>query len=131
MDLKIGDKITYEFQALKGEKVKNERIINDTADVNIYKNNELYKILKIERPKYEVVEEKKELLTEEEKRFLKHYIEIIEDLDNGKFKELLKQEERLIIFLNTGITYYIDLGNKFGKMEINKLYTLKDLGLEE
>ena len=131
MDLKIGDKITYEFQALKGEKVKNERIINDTADVKIYKNNELYKILKIERPKYEVVEEKKELLTEEEKRFLKHYIEIIEDLDNGKFKELLKQEERLIIFLNTGITYYIDLGNKFGKMEINKLYTLKDLGLEE
>ena len=127
MDIQIGDRVTYKFKdKIRTLVIDGNALLDDFKDVN---NN--FTIIKIERPKYEVVEEKKELLTEEEKRFLKHYIEIIEDLDNGKFKELLKQEERLIIFLNTGITYYIDLGNKFGKMEINKLYTLKDLGLEE
>ena len=131
MDLKIGDKITYEFQALKGEKVKNERIINDTADVNIYKNNELYKILKIERPKYEVVEEKKELLTEEEKEFLKQYIKIIENLHNGKVDKIIRKEEYIWVVLKTELYYKIEIGTIFGNMKLDNEYTLQDLGLEE
>ena len=131
MDLKIGDKITYEFQALKGEKVKNERIINDTADVNIYKNNKLYKILKIERPKYEVVEEKKELLTEEEKEFLKQYIKIIENLHNGKVDKIIRKEEYIWVVLKTELYYKIEIGTIFGNMKLDNEYTLQDLGLEE
>lgn len=87
------------------------------------------KILKIERTKYEVIEEKKELLTEEEKEFLKSYIKIIEKLNNGDILSIRKQSTWIIIKLKTGLEYQAEIGVRFKEIEDCKVYTLKELGL--
>ena len=92
------------------------------------KNNVEYEIIKIERPKYEEVKEKKELLTEEEKEFLKTIC---------KFYDI-----KTIYFNKVDIGFYdknnfiVNASNytenmKFNKVEKNQYYTLKELGLEE
>ncbi len=128
MDIQVGDKVTF-------KSIKTGEIITLVVSGNGLKKDLLNKnyaeILKIERPKYEVVEEKKELLTEEEREFLKLYIKIIEGLNNGKVDRIIRREEDIFIVLQTGLTYKIEIGIKFGNMQVNKEYTLKELGLEE
>ena len=125
MDIQVGDKVTYKY-----EDEIYIKIILDEYELSVLKEDDR-EILKIERPKYEVVEVKKELLTEEEKEFLKQYIKIIEGLNNGKVDRIIRREEDIFIVLQTGLTYKIEIGIKFGNMQVNKEYTLKELGLEE
>ena len=98
----------------------------DLIITNINKRN--IEILKIERPHYEVVEEKKELLTEEEKEFLKTIC---------KYYDI-----RTIYFNKVDIGFYnknnsvVNSSNypenmEFNKVEKYKYYTLKELGLEK
>ena len=65
MDIQVGDRIAFKY--LFDDNEIYTFIIRNTADLEDYekmKENNRIEILKIERPKYEVVEEKKELLTE-------------------------------------------------------------------
>ena len=126
MDIQVGDKITYK---MFGETYI--QLISDTDDINHIqtdiKANDL-KILKIERPKYEVVEEKKELLTKEEKEFLKdmckyYLVQKLVFCDRGI--DIWDYNERIVNLPD----YPEDL--TFSNIEKDKEYTLKELGLEE
>ncbi len=124
IDLQVGDMITYEIVEDNVFKVL-KRIIVDEYDIAVIKINN-YRILKIERPKYEVIKEKKELLTEEEKEFLhdilKHY-----EITYIRFDSYVKAfKEGGYVAVSTD--YPRDL--KFEGIERYKDYTLKELGLE-
>lgn len=128
MDIQVGDRITYIDDVGKKQKVL---IYNNYLLQNFNSVYHVKKILKKERPKYEVIEEEKELLTEEEKEFLKQYIKIIENLNNGKVKSIYREEVRMTIILKTGLNYYIEVGTKFGNMTQYTTYTLEELGLKD
>ena len=101
-------------------------MVLDKSDINDL-DSKTIEILKIERPKYEVVEEKKELLTEEEKEFLR----IFNKIEKNKIKEVgISNSGNLCITDNRIFTNFIDT-DKFQNLEKNKSYTLKELGLEE
>ena len=125
MDIQVGDRVTYKSTDNEERQV----IMTNLEQIDNYKNSGL--IIKIERPKYEIVEEKKELLTDEEKEFLKRYIKIIENLNNEKVDRIRRSEENIYFILETGLNYYVEIGIKFGNMKLDNEYTLKKLGLEE
>ena len=128
MDIQVGDKVTYiDKQGKKCIVI----VLEDKGEISDSKDNLIKEIIKVERPKYEVVEEKKELLTEEEKEFLKQYIKIIEELNNGKVGRIIREVEDIHVVLENGLTYKVEIGIKFGNMKVNNEYTLKELGLEE
>ena len=134
-DIQVGDKITY--KSLGEIRIA---LISDNEDIDniqedIKSNN--IQILKIERPKYEVVEEKKELLTEEEREFLRQVLRFIDvkilfiniyrqEIHNRKEIHFSQNEDGS----GLGYWYYIK-DNSFSGLEIDKVYTLKELGLEE
>ena len=64
----IGDRVTYKI--IRTNEIST-LIIDGGALLNDFKDKDFIEIIKIERPKYEVIEEKKELLTDEEKEFFK------------------------------------------------------------
>ena len=85
------------------------------------------KILKIERPKYEVVEKQEELLTDEEKQFLK---------DMCKYHNITSIEfdsDSIDFYDSSRIVNCSDYPKnmKFANVVKNREYTLKELGLEE
>lgn len=123
IDIQVGDRITY-----NSGKSERQVIMTNEEQIENYRKSNL--ILKIERPKYEVIEENRELLTEEEKEFLKMYIKIIENLNNGKVKSINRNKMTLTLYLETGLSYYIEVGPKFSNMKLNTTYTLEELGLE-
>ena len=125
MDIQVGDRVTYKSTDNEERQV----IMTNLEQIDNYKNSGL--IIKIERPKYEIVEEKKELLTDEEKEFLKRYIKIIENLNNEKVDRIRRSEENIYFILETGLNYYVEIGIKFGNMKLDNEYILKELGLEE
>lgn len=126
LDVRIGDRVTYKNSMNDIRQV----IIKDEEQKNKYCNNKTaFEILKIERPQYEVIEEKKELLTEEERGFLKSYIKIIENLNNGKVINILRTETKIRVYLKTGLDYCIEVGTKFSNMKIDTSYNLSELGL--
>ena len=124
IDLQVGDRVTYKSTDNEERQV----IMTNLKQIDNYKNSGL--IVKIERSKYEVVEEKKELLTEEEKIFLRQYIKIIKSLNNGTVDRIRRKEEDIYIVLKNGLTYKIEIGMQFGNMNINNEYTLRELGLD-
>ena len=127
MDIQVGDRVTYQNKLNEIKKA----IIKDDEMAILFKVDKKYiKVLKIERPKYETIEEKKELLTEEEKDFLKQYIKIIENLNNGEVKEIYREETYLRLYLKTGLDYKIEVGTKFSNMKLENTYTLEELGLK-
>lgn len=126
MDIKIevGDRVTYRRN---DDGITRNACITTQAN-NLLLNPDEYEILKIERPKWEVVEEKKDLLTEEEREFLefftKHY-------KVGKIRFCEKYID-IISTINTCVTCPDYPENmKFEGVERWKNYTLKELGLEE
>lgn len=130
LDMQIGDRVTYKDD----ENTITCRLIKSNFELEYLESNineEKIEILKIERPKYEKIEEKKELLTEEEREFLKQYIKIIENLNNGKVIEILRTETRIRVYLKTELDYCIEVGPKFSNMKIDTSYNLSELGLEE
>ena len=99
------------------------------------KDKKHIEILKIERPKYEVVEEKKELLTEEEKEFLKKALEFGnygEATKNGTIKFIEKRGYFIYFYYDEWCSnsIYIDKNLYFRKLEEDKKYTLQELGLD-
>ena len=136
MDIQVGDRITYRYLEIKDKIFI--AIINVLSELIDYermvKENQI-EILKIERPKYEVIEEKKELLTEEEREFLKQVlifmdkkissINITQILNNKKEIHFNQKED------GSGLGYWYYVKNSFfNGLEIDKVYTLKELGLE-
>ena len=128
MDIQVGDLVTYKNSmgnirqvVIKDEEQKIKYINN----VDTYKN-----ILKIERPKYEVVEEKKELLTEDEREFLKQCKKINNSINYiQRFEDktyLINEDNNKNVFILNDIHK-----NLFKKLENGYEYTLKELGLEE
>ena len=136
MDIQVGDKITYKFKLSGKTEVA---LLLAEADVNgIQKDidNNNIEVLKIERPKYEVVEEKKELLTEEEKEFLRQALKFGNygsDTGNGTIKFIVKSGYFIELYYEdwTCNTIYIDKKLHFKNLEQEEQYTLKELGLEE
>ena len=121
MDIQVGYRVYWRYTDDKAIHISIITSENDLA----YINQEDKIILKIERPKYEVVEEKKELLTEEEKAFLKIFIKIKKD----EILAIKRNENDLEI---TGKEWDNSiLTDEFKGLEMHKLYTLKELGLEE
>ena len=125
MDIRVGDLVTYKNSmgnirqvVIKDEEQKIKYINN----VNTYKN-----ILKIERPKYEVVEEKKELLTEEEKEFLKYMCKYYPINSIWFFDNYISLRKNDIPQLSPAYPENI----KFTNVEKWREYTIKELGLEE
>lgn len=145
-DIQVGDKVSYinpnDKYDKNGQEIEPEiqtDIITEirTRSLLITKaRNKHIKILKIERPKYEVIEEneedeQKELLTEEEKELLKQYVKWIESLNNGEIICVYRSYSDIVVNLKTQLDYTIDVGARFEKMENFKDYTLQELGLEE
>ena len=131
MDIQVGDRVTIDCMGdVKTIVITREQQIEQIKDnVASYTN----KILKIERPKYEVVEEKKELLTEEEREFLKQYIKM-SPINITYITKEFNNNKSIIIKLNDGqgtafCTYYTT--DYFKALEEDEIYTLKELGLEE
>ena len=131
MKIEVGDKLT-------GKWLDNNQIIEEMAVSNdflqkLYKNieNNKVEILKIERPNWEVVEEKKELLTEEEREFLKLALKYV----NKRAKYIFKNIYGIYLTnepLDQDGTYrsiFIDYlsGKFFVGLEENKEYSLKEL----
>lgn len=126
MDIQVGDLVTYKnetkFNVLK-------KVIVNESELDYYQkqfNNKSYELLKIERQNYEVIEEKKELLTEEEKEFLK----MISKIRIDGISHIKRRNGELDITGNTrSIVNYIPT-NKFKGLNEDEEYTLKELGLE-
>ncbi len=129
-DLQEGDRITYKYN--NGDDKIYKSIIQDDGDLEDYKERierKSLEILKIERPKYEVVEENEELLTEEEKEFLKGMCKYY-DITKIKFYDidvrLFDKDNRI----KNCPDYPPNM--KFQNVKkTNYYYNLKELGLEE
>lgn len=130
MDIQVGDRITYRLKIGEYKGVIQRKIISLLCERDVYSKmleNDEIEIFTIERPKYEVVEENKELLTEDEKQFLKdickyYNIDSIEFYDNH------------ISFIKNDIPQLSPIypeNIKFINVEKWIRYTLKELGLEE
>ena len=130
MDIQVGDRVIFEGGIVK--------LIYDSDrlfEINQYINGGGNQIIKIERPKYEVVEEKKELLTKEEKEFLRQALKFGNygsDTGNGTIKFIVKSGYFIELYYKdwTCNTIYIDQKLYFKNLEQEEQYTLKELGLE-
>lgn len=138
MDIQVGDKVTHKSVEEPDEEAR-EYIIKDEhqlADIiSCVIKNEI-EILKIERPKYELIEEKKELLTDAEKGFLKQALEFgnyKEETTNGIIKFLIKDGCYIKLYYSDYAcnAIYFDKKLYFKNLEEDKKYTLKELELEE
>ena len=125
MDIRVGDRITYKDMGITMiTSVKDGKEINDIKTA--LKNNAI-EIIKIERLKYEVIEERKQLLTEEEKEFLRIYEKVMK----FKITEIEKEDNRLYIW-DMGSNYEIEIDESvFKNLENEKTYNAEELGLEE
>ena len=140
MDIQVGDRVTYKYETEQGIRVS---IISSLEEAQDYKNManssgeyDSIEIIKIERPKYEVVEEKKELLTEEEKEFLEQVLKFgnyKEETTNGTVKFIEKKGYYIYLYYDEWAcnTVYFDKNLYFRNLIEDKKYTLKELGLEE
>lgn len=134
MDIQIGDKVTYKID----NKVITTLIMNNLANIEFILDNDEHniEILKIERPKYETIEEKKELLTEEEKEFLKQALKFgnyKNGTENGIIKYITKIGYSLCLNFSPHHcnSIYIDKNLYFKNLVEDEEYTLSELGLEE
>ena len=129
MTYKFGDRVTYENSmgnvrqvVIKDEEQKIKYINN----IDTYKN-----ILEIERPKYEVVKEKKELLNDNEREFLKDICKYYNNATEIEFFKgyllMFETNDKTTIIMN--LNYPENM--KFKNVKKGKTYKLKELGLEE
>ena len=95
------------------------------------KLKEDFKLIKVERPAYEVVEEKKELLTEEEKLFLK---QLLGTCKNAKYIMIDCCRDELYFYKSSDggwILDHQDFELSFNGLNSDEFYSLKELGLED
>ena len=137
----IGTKITFENGEVLVKdddgKYSNKKRWRDDSDLKELKDriNTLGKIIKIEEPTYQTVYEvKQEILDEAEKRYLRgvirpfrNNVEIIRRMysrtKNKDYIQIQYKDDR-----PTNLPYY-DSDTMYKGMELNKHYTLEELGL--
>ena len=146
MNIQVGDKITGKW--LDNNQIVTE-LINSMETLNLVIGNIRNKnieILKIERPVYEevdsdgihieeneVIYERKELLTEEERYFLKLYIKLNTDFQEEKINYIYIISDNFLHF-NYGQNYDYEIEickDMFSNLSKEKIYTPSELGLEE
>lgn len=142
-DLRDGDIVTYR----SGEKrvvYKNELVEEDRMAANTLNNyaenlkddcgDTEFDIVKVERPRYETVfERKEEILDEAEKRYLRNVIRPFRSKVESISKQVNydKTEYIEIELRGMNIAYLPDFeaNTMYKNMEVNREYTLKELGL--
>ena len=135
MDIQVGDRVTYKYE----NGTVCEEIMTNKDDIEgikiTLKELEGVEILKIERPKYEKIEEKKEILDETEKKYLLNIIKPFKSKVQYIKKCVGRQKENYIyidLYNDEYITLpYFEENTMYKGMEGDKKYTLKELGLEE
>lgn len=131
MDIQVGDRVTYE--SINNNKKITEIVNNDNIDIGWFERNlknihiEILKIERIGENGWYTVYEEKELLTDEEREFLNAFKNISRQEIEGVE---IDSDKVLEIHRELNCTNYIPT-NKFKNLEVNKYYTLKELGLEE
>lgn len=122
-EVKVGDVITYNDGS--------QRQISFTENTTI----DIDKIIKIERPDYKTIFEKKDILDKEEKEYLSAVIKPFRNkvLGISKTRGIFEEkEESIVIVLKTGENIpfpYFKTNTMYKKMEPSRLYTLEELGL--
>ena len=131
-DIQVGDRVT--FENLEGNVVI--MLIKTNAEIpEILDTLKSRKVLKIERPKYEKVYEKKEILDEAEKEYLSNVIKPFRN--KVKFFEKCntrEEQQYLDIYIeDNGYIVFPEFeeNSMYKGMELNKQYTLKELGLDK
>lgn len=114
MNIEVGDKVTYDNGYVE--------IICEDDDINYQTVVKNRKIVKVERPKWEVVEEKKELLTEEEREFLKIHTKF----NKIKYDKIRFCTDCVEFWSDISITSY-HTKNKFKNIELGRFYGKKEL----
>ena len=144
LDIQVGDRITYiqikqiisprSFYDFKTEEVKNKvtRIVTDS-------NKEFKEVLKIERIGtngwYTVYEKETEILDEKEKEYLNNLIKPFKNEVKYITKNAFNDNSYFINISCHSITNNFCLPNfkkdkMYKNMELEKRYTLKELGME-
>ena len=143
-DLKDGDIVTYrngdKRTVIAGNLINSNGYIS--KKLNQYTNElkdtvigESLNIIKVERPvKYEIVFEREEILDEIEKRYLTEVIrpfrKRIQFIQKKKEITEINPYIRIVCEDNDKLVFpYITDNSKYKGMEVNKKYTLKELGL--
>lgn len=126
MDIQVGDRVTYIY--LEGDNTEVSTIVACNSEIKFLQNileQEQTKLLKIERPKYEEIENKK-LITEEEKEFLKDIIKWYKDITT-----IIFTTRDIDIYSGNRIVLCPDYpsGLTFKNVKKYKSYTLEELGL--
>ena len=127
LDIQVGDRVTFHY-------VDNDETMiwivttKEEAD-DFFNTKETLKIERIGENGWCTVYEKKDLLTDEEKEFLKDIIKYYDNISQIKFREeiinLCDEDSYVMCSLD-----YPD-NMKFENIKKVEFYTLKDLGLEE
>lgn len=143
-DLKDGDIVTYRNglkKIVSGDKLwENDDLFTPlryyTEDLKDVDGEEEYDIVKVERPvKYETLfERKEEILDEVEKRYLTEVIrpfrKRIQFIQKKKEITEINPYIRIVCEDNDKLVFpYITDNSMYKGMEVNKKYTLKELGL--
>ena len=142
-DLKDGDIVTYRKglkKIVSGDKLYGNDLFAPlryyTEDLKDVDEEEEYDIVKVERPvKYETVfERKEEILDEVEKRYLteviKPFRKRIQFIQKKKEITEINPYIRIVCEDNDKLVFpYITDNSMYKGMEVNKKYTLKELGL--
>ena len=142
-DLKDGDIVTYRKglkKIISGDKLYGNDLFAPlryyTEDLKDVDGEEEYDIVKVERPvKYEIVfEREEEILDETEKRYLTEVIrpfrKRIQFIQKKKEITEINPYIRIVCEDNDKLVFpYITDNSMYKGMEVNKKYTLKELGL--
>lgn len=124
------DKVTY----IDNYRIKDELIVEifDSSTIKKFEEGG-YKVLKVERPTgYEIVWENKEILDEKEKEYLSAVIKPFRDKVTSVVKSAWKNKEYIVIKMCGENDLFFPSFKKnamYNGMELNKEYTLKELGL--
>ena len=122
LDIQVGDRVTYENGFV--EIMLNNQLVKQRID-----SDRVIKIERIGAGGWYTVYEKKELLTDEEREFLKDIIKYYDNISQIDFtlSSISFENDNFNVICN--VDYPKKL--KFENIKKNKYYTLKDLGLEE
>ena len=142
LDLKDGDIVTYRKglkKIVSGDKLYGNDLFAPlryyTEDLKDVDGEEEYDIVKVERPvKYETVFEREEVLDETEKKYLAEVIrpfrKRIQFIQKKKEITEINPYIRIVCEDNDKLVFpYITDNSMYKGMEVNKKYTLKELGL--
>ncbi len=130
-EIEVGDRVTYKFEFENFNRIV---LITSNPIAEEYMKNPK-RILKIERIGangwYTVYEKDKELLTEEERELLRVMIKYL----CAEIGYIKKADGKIILVRNSGedIAQIVikDTVLSYKNIEVNKIYTLSELGLEK